>query len=120
VPGIGIDAEPNGPLPDGVLDLVAGAPEQAMLAALAAADPGVHWERLLFSAKEAVYKAWYPLTGRWLGFPDARVRIDAAAGSFRAEVLVPADRADGGAPLDTMEGRFLVERGLVVTAVAVR
>jgi len=29
--------------------------------------PGPSWDRLLFSAKESVYKAWFPLTGRWLG-----------------------------------------------------
>jgi 4'-phosphopantetheinyl transferase EntD len=40
--------------------------ERELLATL----PGpVHWDRLLFSAKESVYKAWYPLTeftGRFL------------------------------------------------------
>jgi 4'-phosphopantetheinyl transferase EntD len=25
-----------------------------------------NWDRLLFSAKEAVYKAWFPLVGEWL------------------------------------------------------
>jgi len=65
--GLGIDAEPNEPLPDGVLPAVSVAQERPHLAALAEQHPDVQWERLLFCAKEAVYKAWYPLTRRWLG-----------------------------------------------------
>jgi 4'-phosphopantetheinyl transferase EntD len=42
-----------------------------MLAALVHAFPVTHWGRLLFSAKEAIYKAWYPLAGRWPGFVAA-------------------------------------------------
>ena len=35
--------------------------KRARLAALADALPGVAWDRLLFSAKESVYKAWAPI-----------------------------------------------------------
>jgi len=108
---LGIDAEPNGPLPDGVEESVTVPGEREMLATLQAADPATHWDRLLFSAKESVYKAWYPLERRWLGFEDARLTID-PAGTFRAEVLI-----DG--PLAELSGRFLVARGLVATAVTV-
>jgi 4'-phosphopantetheinyl transferase EntD len=59
---IGLDAEPHDALPDGVLGAVASGDEQARLAALAIAAPGVSWDRVLFSAKESVYKAWFPLT----------------------------------------------------------
>src|SRR5580693_6080031 len=71
VASIGIDAEPNEWLADGVEDAVAIAGEPEMLAKLACAFPATHWGRVLFSAKEAVYKTWYPLTGRWLGFESA-------------------------------------------------
>ncbi|MEU4477544.1 4'-phosphopantetheinyl transferase superfamily protein [Micromonospora sp. NPDC023966] len=117
--GLGIDAEPHEPLPDGVTKVVTTAGEPESLARLRAAHPAVHWDRLLFSAKESVYKAWYPLTGRWLGFEDAELAVDPAAGSFTARVLVDATRADGGPPLATLHGRWLVADGLVVTAVAV-
>ena len=33
------------------------------------------WDRLLFSAKESVYKAWFPLARRWLGFEEADIEI---------------------------------------------
>ena len=51
------------------------------------------WDRLLFSAKESVYKAWFPLTGRWLGFEDADVTIT-PDGTFTARLLAePQHRA---------------------------
>ncbi|WP_249998268.1 4'-phosphopantetheinyl transferase superfamily protein [Actinoplanes sp. M2I2] len=115
--GIGIDAEPHGPLPDGVHDAVTVPGEPEMLAALTATDPLIHWDRLLFSAKESVYKAWYPLTGRWLGFDEARLSIDPAAGAFGARLLVDGTRTDGGPSLTRLTGRFAVAGGLVVTAV---
>jgi len=117
--GLGIDAEPHGPLPDGVAEQVSRAEERADLARLTGAQPEIHWDRLLFSAKEAVYKAWYPLTGRWLGFEEARLSIDPAGGAFRAEILVDGVRTDGGPPLTELTGRFLVARGLVLTAVCI-
>ncbi len=39
---------------------------------------------MLFSAKEAIYKAINPLTGEFLGFGDVELDIDPAAGEFRA------------------------------------
>jgi 4'-phosphopantetheinyl transferase EntD len=50
--------------------------------------PGVHWDRLLFSAKESVYKAWFPLAKRWLGFEEAVVTVDASTETFVAQLLV--------------------------------
>jgi len=117
--GLGIDAEPNGPLPDGVEESVAATGERERLRELSVRAPHVSWGRLLFSAKESVYKAWYPLTGRWLGFEDADLTIDPEAGTFRAYLLVDGKRIDGGTPLTEMSGRFAVGRGLVLTAVAI-
>lgn len=108
--GIGIDAEVHGPLPEGVLDLVSSASEREHLGQLAERRPGVWWERLLFSAKESVYKVWSPPTGRWLGFDEAELRFDAEAGTFAARILVPG-------PFAELTGRFLVADGLVLTAI---
>lgn len=117
---VGIDAEPHDELPEGVLERVALPPEQAMLAAL---PPGVHWDRLLFSAKESVYKAWFPLAGRWLGFEDARLEFvpgpDPAAGTFTATLLVGDLPAVGGTAVTGFAGRYAVAAGLLVTAIAV-
>jgi 4'-phosphopantetheinyl transferase EntD len=118
VASIGIDAEPNGPMPDGVLEAVADDAERTHVAALSAARPDVHWDRLLFSAKESVYKTWFPLTGRWLGFEDAAVTIDAGAGTFTARLLVPGP-AVNGTPMDSFSGRWLARDGLIVTAIVI-
>jgi 4'-phosphopantetheinyl transferase EntD len=54
---IGIGAEPHGPLPAGAAAVVSSAPERAWLKEYAGRSPEVYWDRLLFSAKESVYKA---------------------------------------------------------------
>ncbi|WP_127506874.1 4'-phosphopantetheinyl transferase family protein [Actinoplanes solisilvae] len=108
---IGIDAEPHAPLPPDVLRLVTSPAERDHLAELTTADPTVHWDRLLFSAKESIYKAWHPLTARWLGFDEAELTIDPTTQTFTARLLVTD-------PIP-MNGRYLVERNLVVTAVSV-
>jgi 4'-phosphopantetheinyl transferase EntD len=118
VASIGIDAEPNEETPDGVLQVIADHAERERLAALSAARPGVHWDRLLFSAKESVYKAWFPLTGRWLGFEDASVSIDRSAETFSARLRVPGP-AINGSPIESFNGRWTVRDGLIITAVVV-
>ncbi len=115
---LGIDAEPHAMLPAGVLATVAGPDERAALAALAADSPGHSWDRLLFCAKEAVYKTWYPLTGRWLGFADAAVTIGQADGTFTARLLVPGPDLDG-TPLTGFSGRWLIRDGLILAAIAI-
>ena len=115
---IGLDAEPNDELPDGVLETVSSRGERARLGDLAPVTPGICCARLLFSAKESVYKAWFPLTGRWLGFEEADITIDAARGAFNARLLVPGPVV-GSSPLTGFVGRWLVRNGLVLTAIAV-
>lgn len=114
---VGIDAEPDGPLPDDVLPAVTLEDERAHLAELAAARPDVHWDKLLFSAKESVYKAWYPLARVFLDFEQARLRFDPERGEFTAELLVPGP-AVAGRRLTGFTGRWLVADGLVITAIA--
>jgi 4'-phosphopantetheinyl transferase EntD len=117
VRSVGIDAEPHDVLPEGVLDAVSLPAERVELRAL---PSGLHWDRILFCAKEATYKAWFPLTHRWLGFEDAHVtfEVDAtgSAGVFQSRILIdPA--AQHGPPLATMNGRWSVGEGLALTAI---
>jgi 4'-phosphopantetheinyl transferase EntD len=117
IAAIGIDAEPNEPLPSGVLEAIADAEERGRLRELQHAEPAVRWDRLLFSAKEAVYKAWFPLARRWLGFEDAVLTVDPVRGVFHARLLVPGPPL-GGSPLASLDGRWLVRDGLLLTAIA--
>jgi 4'-phosphopantetheinyl transferase EntD len=115
---IGLDAEPHDTLPAGVLGAIAYGGEEARLAVLAAARPDVHWDRMLFCAKEAVYKAWFPLTHRWLGFEEASVTIDPVSRTFTARLLVDGPVVNGAA-VTGFEGRWLVSDGLIATAIVV-
>ncbi|MCB5906628.1 4'-phosphopantetheinyl transferase family protein [Streptomyces pinistramenti] len=116
---VGLDAEPHQPVKDaGVVDLVTLPEEREQLSRLRAAQPDVHWDRLIFSAKESVYKAWYPLTGRWLDFEQAHLTLDPTNATFAARLLVEGPRVDG-ARITTFHGRWLVASGLVVTAITV-
>ena len=118
VRSLGIDAEPHDVLPGGVLDSISLPAERRQLHAL---PTGLHWDRILFCAKEATYKAWFPLTQRWLGFEDAHItfQVDAegTAGTFSSKILIdPAARS--GPPLTVLDGRWAVTDGLALTAIA--
>jgi 4'-phosphopantetheinyl transferase EntD len=115
---VGLDAEPHDDLPPGVLGAVASDSEQAALAALTSARPGVCWDRMLFSAKESVYKAWFPLTHRWLNFEEACIDFDPVNQTFSARLLVDGPVVNG-ATLTGFQGRWLVSNGLIVTAIVI-
>ena len=112
---LGIDAERNAPLREGVWEEVAHGRERQLRGA--DAGGGYHLDATLFSAKEAIFKAWYPLARRWLGFGDAEVRID-SSGAFTARLLVPGPEVSG-APLRDLAGRWAADGDVVVTAVLV-
>jgi 4'-phosphopantetheinyl transferase EntD len=99
-----------------VLEAVSDAGERRVLDALAREHPDVRWDKLLFSAKESVYKAWFPLTHRWLGFEDADLR-PAPDGTFRATLRVPGPVVDG-VEVTGFAGRWALRDDLVITAVA--
>ena len=76
IPTVGIDAEPHAQLPEGVLEQIARTEELAALRQLDFEEPQLHWDSLLFSAKDVRLKACYPLSGRWLGFEQVSVAFD--------------------------------------------
>jgi 4'-phosphopantetheinyl transferase EntD len=73
IASLGIDVEPAHPLPDDIFALVATGADRA--------DPvNRHLAgRILFSAKEAVYKAVYPLDREVLGYEDIVVDLTTGA-----------------------------------------
>ncbi|MGE2734046.1 4'-phosphopantetheinyl transferase family protein [Mycolicibacterium vaccae] len=117
VRSLGIDAEPHDVLPNGVLDAISLPIERSELGAL---PDGVHWDRVLFCAKEATYKVWFPLTHRWLGFEDAHITFDVdgsgLAGTFTSEILIDP-QAEHGPPLERFSGRWSVRDGIALTAI---
>ncbi|RII20469.1 4'-phosphopantetheinyl transferase Npt [Streptomyces sp. YIM 130001] len=132
VRGIGIDAELHVPMSWRTVERIALPAERRRIRSASAVLPQVHWGKLLFSAKESVYKTWFPLTGRPLRFADVDVAFRVArgcrdTGSFRAR-FVPSGRVfDGagspwlgpgiaGAPAE-FAGRWLIRDGLLRTAI---
>jgi len=117
VRSVGVDAEPHDVLPHGVLDAISLPAERREIKDL---PRGLHWDRILFCAKEATYKAWFPVTKRWLGFEDAHItfNVDASGsvGGFVSRILVDGS-APSGPPLTALTGRWSVDRDLVLTAI---
>ncbi|MFJ7275025.1 4'-phosphopantetheinyl transferase [Kitasatospora sp. NPDC098663] len=114
---VGIDAEPALPLPDDVLDVIALPEEGKRIVDLLAEHPDTPWDRILFSAKESVYKAWFPLTEQFLDFSEADLVLS-PDGSFTARLLVPGPNVNGRR-IEGFEGRWAVGDGLLATAIAV-
>jgi 4'-phosphopantetheinyl transferase EntD len=112
---LGIDAEVNAPLPPRVLERVAFGRERDRVAVV----DEIHLDRLLFSAKEAIYKAWFPLTERWLSFEDVDLSIDELGNTFCARLLVPGPMI-GNLRLTELQGGWCVEHDLICTAVIIR
>ncbi|MBG6102165.1 4'-phosphopantetheinyl transferase EntD [Micromonospora vinacea] len=113
---VGMDAEQHREVNPGVRRLVLLPEEEAACARL---PGGTYWPVVLFSAKETVYKVWYPVVRSWLDFHDARLDIDPDAGTFTARIAparVDAAR-DHDAPA-SITGRFVIADGLVRTAAA--
>lgn len=106
---LGIDVEPAGPLEASLLPWIATAAERPWCAAPDHA-------RLLFSAKEAFYKAQYGVSRTLIGFHDVVLRFDLAAGAFEAVLQRPVTGFAEGA---RFVGRFARLGPWLVTAVRI-
>jgi 4'-phosphopantetheinyl transferase EntD len=98
------------------LELVATPAERARLTATRPEPDGPNWDRLLFSAKEAVYKAWFPLVGDWLDHQEAEIRFHPQQRRFTAQLSrdgLIIDRHQ----IHRLHGRWIRKRGVLVTAV---
>lgn len=113
--GVGVDAEPHDTLPDGVLEAITGAAERDALGRLGLSHPGIAWDRLLFSAKESMYKLWFPLAREWLGFTDADVRF-ADDGTFEARLTHLLPDPVGGPGWERLRGGWTHDDEHVLTA----
>ena len=79
---LGIDIEPAEALPSDLLDLVVTPQERAKL------DDDPYQGRLLFAAKEAVYKAVYPLDQTFLDHHDVEVSLTCRQAKVRNRRVV--------------------------------
>lgn len=116
--GLGIDAEVLGRVGEHLYKQVCTPPETEWLLSLDEASRSA-MATLVFSAKEAFYKAQYTLTEQFLGFGDARLELldwQGDSGHFAIHLLRDA-RLSQLHPAPT-PGRFRIAQGLIVTGVA--
>jgi enterobactin synthetase component D len=72
IAGVGVDVEPLNPLPSGVERYIHTQAEARFMQRQATGFP----ERLVFSAKESLYKCYYPLLESYFGFQSVTLTID--------------------------------------------
>ncbi|KIN73199.1 4'-phosphopantetheinyl transferase family protein [Sulfitobacter guttiformis] len=114
--GIGVDLEEATPLDPLSVAVVCTRAERVWLGLQPASERGL-MAKLIFSAKEATYKAQYNVSGRLFGFEVLELEIDRSDNRFKAYF-----RCDQGpfAAGTVLHGSYAHAVGLLVTGVAIR
>jgi 4'-phosphopantetheinyl transferase EntD len=79
IASLGLDAEPALPLPEDVARVVCSDREREWIEQHR--QDGLPWDRLIFSAKESVFKCTFPITRHFLDFHDVELTF-VGEGSF--------------------------------------
>lgn len=111
--GLGLDAELAEPLKAPIVRLICTDAEIRWMAS-ESPPPGTDWAKVIFSAKEAVYKCVWPVVGRWIGFLEVTIDLDPHMGRFTVQGADPESLA--GVDLRGVRGAYRVSAGLVLTA----
>lgn len=114
--GIGVDLEEATPLDPLMVAEICTKAERQWLGQQPAQERGL-MAKLIFSAKEATYKAQYPVTGRLFGFEGVELSIDRQTSRFEACFCTAQGRFSAG---DILHGRYAHAAGLLVTGVTIR
>jgi 4'-phosphopantetheinyl transferase EntD len=109
---LGVDIEAATPLNPDLLSTICSPEERARIAG---SDQAMQ-AKVIFSAKEAAYKAQFPLTGVLFGFDHLDIVIAPDSGQFQARFVRPAGQFAAG---DRLQGRFALVQGHIVTAVTI-
>lgn len=108
---VGLDIEEDTDLSADLVATICSPAEQARIAGPRA----LRLAKLIFSAKEALYKAQYPLTGLVFGFDHVDITLTPDERRFTAIFLKPAGIF---APGDAAWGRYTETLGHMVTGIA--
>jgi 4'-phosphopantetheinyl transferase EntD len=114
--GVGLDVEASDAVTPDLVEAIALPDEWRAMARAGGGDRVA--AALCFSAKEAVYKAYFPATELVLDFHDVRLDVDWARGSFVANLVSPDKPGLGGRR--SWDGHFLFVGQRVATAVVIR
>lgn len=110
--GLGIDIEPDAPLPDDILSEICDGDECAWIAGQVAP---LRWARLIFVAKEAAFKCQYPTTQTIFGFEVMTVRVEPETGRLSARFTCAVHPFAAG---DVLHGRFVRSAGMIIAGFA--
>ena len=112
VRSLGVDVEDDSPLPADLIATVCTLDERAWLASRPEVSRRL-LAKLIFSAKEAVYKCQFPISRKVIDFTSVLVTPDMDTGQFEATFL-----EDAGAfrVHDRLTGRFAISDHLIHTA----
>jgi 4'-phosphopantetheinyl transferase EntD len=110
--GVGLDVEPDEPVERGIERIVCRDAERAWLEAGPGGERGARC-KIVFSTKEAVYKAFFPRTRVFWSFQDVEVEIDLTGERFEARLPESAGRP-------RIEGRIFRRQGWILSSVEVR
>ena len=108
---VGLDAEIDEPLSSKALQRISNHQEEEWAKTVGGAlvqHPG----KVLFSAKEATYKAWYPITHEWLGFKEAHINFHDQGNSFTVQI-------QKNGPIREMHGKYAIRKDVILTAIEV-
>ena len=108
---LGLDAEIDEPLSSRVLRRISNVQEQEWVENVGGTlvqHPG----KVLFSAKEATYKAWYPITQEWLGFKEVLINFHDQGNTFTVHI-------QKNGPIREMHGKYAIRKDVIVTAIEV-
>lgn len=121
---VGLDVERAQPLPGGVFNAVTSPSERWALSRLVGSE---RCENLLgtvlFSAKESVYKSWFPLAGRFLDFDEAELHLEVgegAVGSGHVGGMWRARLLTSPTPVEEITGSWIIRDGYVATVCGIR
>ncbi|MBL4607753.1 MAG: 4'-phosphopantetheinyl transferase superfamily protein [Pseudomonadales bacterium] len=118
---LGVDAEPLKPLPKETTPLICSENELSHLLANNLKEN--YWSAVIFSAKEAFYKAYFPLCREYLDFSQANIEFhpnkktsgDQTQGEFVIQLLTPPHPALYNHT--TFTGRFVITSSHILTAI---
>ena len=107
---VGIDIEVAGAVKEKLFKVILSETEQQWCSKQ---DDPTLWGTLLFSAKEASYKAWYPATLEFLEFSDLVLEVDVEKQQFRSYF-----QNGKGQGRELLQGQYHLSADWVFTGVA--
>lgn len=108
--GLGVDVEPDEPVEEGVERIVCRAEEHEWLDGAKDAEDRARRVKLVFSVKEATYKAFYPELRTFWSFQEVGIEVDLEHDRFRASL-------PEGPDVRVVEGRVARRGGWILSTV---